>query len=182
MTNDQTFELKNRKLIDFAESLFTTLRERSSECEEIRQVPEKTITDLVNGGIMRSTVPRRLGGGEIDYRTAMLICAAISRGCGSTGLVVANMLGCALTTALWPEQAQRDVWGNSIDTIVTGTLIFPKGRAKIVNGGYVLSGNGTSNGGFTPPMDCRDNPRRRALHQTKWHISTPARDVLLLRR
>ena len=140
MTNDQNFEAKNRKLIDFAENLFTTLRERASECEEIRQVPNKTITDLVDGGLIRSTVPRRLGGGEIDYRTAMLICAAISRGCGSTGLVAANMLGCALTTALWPEQAQRDVWGNSIDTIVTGTLIFPKGRAKEVDGGYVLSG------------------------------------------
>ena len=140
MTNDQKFEAKNRKLIDFAENLFTTLRERVSECEEIRQVPEETIADLVDGGLIRSTVPRRLGGGEIDYRTAMLICAAISRGCGSTGLVAANMLGCALTTALWPEKAQRDVWENSIDTIVTGTLIFPKGRAKEVDGGYILSG------------------------------------------
>ena len=111
MTNDQKFEAKNRKLIDFAENLFTTLRERVSECEEIRQVPEETIADLVDGGLIRSTVPRRLGGGEIDYRTAMLICAAISRGCGSTGLVAANMLGCALSQQPYGLKKHKEMFG-----------------------------------------------------------------------
>jgi len=140
MNNIDKFESLNRKLINFSENLFPTLRERAAECEENREIPERTIEDLINGGIIRSTVPNRLGGYEVDYRTAMSICSAISRGCGSTGLVAANMLGCALTTALWPEKAQRDVWNKSIDTIVTGTLIFPKGVAKKVDGGYVLSG------------------------------------------
>ncbi len=140
MDSVEKSESSKRKLIEFSESLFPILRERATDCEENREIPERTIEDLMNGGIIRSTVPNRLGGYEVDYRTAMSICAAISRGCGSTGLVVANMLGCALTTALWPEKAQSDVWGKSIDTIVTGTLIFPKGIAKTVDGGYVLSG------------------------------------------
>ena len=138
-TNDKR-ESVGRKLIEFSESLYHTLRDRAVECEEKRDISDRTIEDLVNGGLIRSTVPKRLGGYEIDYRTAMLICAAISRGCGSTGLVAANMLGCTLTTALWPEQAQSDVWNESIDTIVTGTLIFPKGVAQKVEDGYILSG------------------------------------------
>ncbi len=140
MHNVDQLEPVNKKLIEFSKNLFPTLRERALECEEKRDVPDRTIEDLVSGELIRSTVPKRLGGYEVDYNTAMLICAAISQGCGSTGIVVANMLGCTLTTALWPEQAQSDVWGKSIDTIVTGTLIFPKGVAQKVKDGFILSG------------------------------------------
>ena len=128
------------ELISYAEYLIPKLRNRAPSCEKTRRLSDETISDLVQGGLIRSTVPKRLGGSEIDYHTAMLICAAISRGCGSTGLVTANMLGCTLTAALWPEKAQDEIWGKSIDTIITGTLIFPKGKAKKVEGGYILSG------------------------------------------
>ena len=95
------------KLIEYSESLIPELRKRVTSCERLRQVPDKTIEDSIQGGLIRSTPPKRLGGDEIDYHTAMQICANISRGCGSTGIVVANMMGCTLTAALWPEEAQN---------------------------------------------------------------------------
>ena len=128
------------KLIEYSKSLIPTLRGRVPSCEALRHVPNETIEDVIRGGLIRSTAPKRLGGGEINYHTAMQICAAISYGCGSTGIVVANMMGCTLTAALWPEEAQNVIWKDSVDTIITGTLIFPKGEARRVKGGYVLSG------------------------------------------
>lgn len=128
------------KLIKYSKNLIPTLRKRVPSCEALRHVPNETIEDVIRGGLIRATAPKRFGGAEIDYHTAMEICTAISSGCGSTGIVVANMMGCTLTASLWPEEAQNEIWKESVDTIITGTLIFPKGRAKRVDGGYLLSG------------------------------------------
>ena len=62
MDSVEKSESSKRKLIEFSESLFPILRERATDCEENREIPERTIEDLMNGGIIRSTVQNRLGG------------------------------------------------------------------------------------------------------------------------
>jgi 3-hydroxy-9,10-secoandrosta-1,3,5(10)-triene-9,17-dione monooxygenase len=41
---------------------------------------------------------------------------------------------------MWPKQAQDEVWGQSPDNVIGSALIFPRGRAHKVDGGYKLSG------------------------------------------
>jgi len=41
---------------------------------------------------------------------------------------------------MWPKQAQDEVWGQSPDNLIGSALIFPRGRAQKVEGGYKLSG------------------------------------------
>ena len=123
-----------------AEALIPTLRARAAETEALRRIPDETIADLVDSGLIRATLPARLGGAEVDYRTMMEIVALIARGCASTGWVYCNLASCTFKLALWPRQAQNDIWDADRDALLTGNLIFPCGKAERVEGGYRLSG------------------------------------------
>ena len=122
------------------EALVPVLRERSVEAETLRRLPDETARDLVDSGLIRATLPSRLGGNEIDYRTVMELVATLAHGCGSTAWVACNFMSCTFKLALWPREAQDEVWNGSLDALLTGTLVFPAGRAKRVDGGYRLSG------------------------------------------
>jgi len=41
---------------------------------------------------------------------------------------------------MWPQRAQDEIWGESPDNLIGSALIFPRGRARPVPGGYRLSG------------------------------------------
>ena len=123
-----------------AEALIPVLRERAPAAEALRRLPDETVRDLVETGLIRATLPSRLGGTEVDYRTMMELVAILAHGCASTAWVACNFLSCTFLLALWPREAQDEIWSDSLDTILTGTLIFPAGRAKRVDGGYRLSG------------------------------------------
>ena len=127
-------------LLARAEALIPVLRERAAEAEALRRIPDETIADLIESGLMRATLPARVGGSEVNYRTMMELVALISRGCGSTGWVYCNLASCTFKLALWPRQAQDEIWDADKDALLTGNLIFPCGKAERVDGGYRLSG------------------------------------------
>ena len=127
-------------LLARAEALAPALRERAPATEALRRIPDETIADLVESGLIRATLPARRGGAEVGYRAMMEIVAALSRGCASTGWVYCNLASCTFKLALWPERAQDEIWSADRDALLTGNLIFPCGKATRVEGGYRLSG------------------------------------------
>ena len=128
-------ELKAR-----AEALIPVLRERAPRAEELRRLPDETIADLHRTGLFRVLQPKRVGGSELPFRSLVELVAIISRGDASTGWVLANLAAHHWLAAMWPEQAQDEVWGVSPDHLIGSALIFPRGRARPVEGGYRLSG------------------------------------------
>ena len=132
--------LDRETLLARAEALIPVLRERAATAEELRRLPDETIADLIESGLMRATLPARLGGAEVDYRTMMEIVALLSRGCGSTGWVYCNLASCTFMLALWPRKAQDEIWDADRDALMAGSVIFPCGKARRVDGGWRLSG------------------------------------------
>jgi 3-hydroxy-9,10-secoandrosta-1,3,5(10)-triene-9,17-dione monooxygenase len=123
-----------------ARTLVPTLRARAVECEELRRVPDASIADLHKSGLFRMLQPKRVGGSELPYRALVDLCAILAEGCGSTSWVVANLASHHWMLAMWPEQAQNEVWGESPDHLIGSALVFPSGKATAVTDGYVLSG------------------------------------------
>ena len=132
--------LDRETLLARAEALIPTLRARVPEAEALRRIPDETIADLIESGLMRATLPARCGGSEVNYRTMMEIVALLARGCASTGWVYCNLASCTFKLALWPKEAQDEIWDADKDALLTGNLIFPCGKAQRVDGGYRLSG------------------------------------------
>jgi 3-hydroxy-9,10-secoandrosta-1,3,5(10)-triene-9,17-dione monooxygenase len=123
-----------------AEGLVPVLRERAPRAEELRRLPDETIADLHRTGLFRILQPGRVGGSELPFRSIVELVAVIGRACGSTAWVLANLAAHHWLLGMWAPKAQDEIWGESPDNLIGSALIFPRGRAKRVEGGYRLTG------------------------------------------
>ena len=128
------------ELVARAEALIPVLRERAERAEELRRLPDETIADLHSSGLFRMLQPARVGGSELPYRALFELSAVIGQGCGSTAWVLANLAAHHWLLGMWHPEAQDEIWGESPDNLIGSALIFPRGRARRVPGGYRLSG------------------------------------------
>jgi 3-hydroxy-9,10-secoandrosta-1,3,5(10)-triene-9,17-dione monooxygenase len=128
------------ELLQRAEALVPVLRERAGKAEELRRMPDETIEDLHRTGLFRILQPKRVGGSELPFRAIVELVATIGRGDGSTAWVLANLAAHHWLLGMWPPKAQDEIWGESPDNLIGSALIFPRGRAHRVEGGYRLSG------------------------------------------
>lgn len=133
-----------------AETLVPVLQQRARACEELRRVPDETIADLHASGLFRMLQPRRVGGSELPYRALVELGAIVSEGCGSTGWVLTNLASHHWMLGMWPKEAQDEVWGAAPDALIGSAFVFPSGRARAVEGGYVLSGRWPFSSGIDP--------------------------------
>src|SRR4029077_10706155 len=138
------------ELLARAEALIPVLRERAPHAEELRRLPDETIADLHSTGLFRMLQPARVGGSELPYRALFELTAVIGQGCGSTAWVLANLAAHHWLLAMWHPEAQDEIWGESPDSLISSTLIFARGRARRVEGGYRLSGRWPFSSGVDP--------------------------------
>src|ERR1700744_1125150 len=124
-----------------AEALIPKLRERASRTEELRRLPPETERDLHESGLFRVVQPKRVGGSEFDY-VALVDCAdRLGRGDGSVAWNFANLSSHHWMLAMFDKPAQDLVWNENPDALIASSFIFPAGRARKVDGGYLLSGS-----------------------------------------
>jgi 3-hydroxy-9,10-secoandrosta-1,3,5(10)-triene-9,17-dione monooxygenase len=137
-------------LLSRAEALVPVLRERAAEAEELRRLPDATVADLHRTGLFRILQPKRVGGSELPFRSIVELVSVIARGCGSTAWVLANLAAHHWLLGMFPAQAQDEIWGASPDNLIGSALIFPRGRARKVPGGYRISGRWPFSSGVDP--------------------------------
>jgi 3-hydroxy-9,10-secoandrosta-1,3,5(10)-triene-9,17-dione monooxygenase len=127
-------------LVDKARSLVPKLRERAKETEEIRRIPEATIKELKETGMFKLLRPQRYGGLQTNMRTYADCIIEISRGCASTGWIVAL---CAIRELMvaesFTEKTHLEIFGeNEEDVLFAGVYEPRKCIAKKVDGGYLV--------------------------------------------
>ena len=138
------------ELLTRAEALVPVLRERAGRTEELRRLPDETIDELHRAGLFRILQPKRVGGSELPFRSIVELVSIIGKGDGSTAWVLANLAAHHWMLAMFPKQAQDEVWGQSPDNLIGSALVFPRGRACRVEGGYRLSGRWPFSSGVDP--------------------------------
>ena len=129
------------QLRERARALVPVLRERASRTEELRRIPDETLNDMHAAGLFRMLQPQRVGGSELSYEAIVELTAIIGRGCGSTAWVLANLANHHWMLALWPRDAQNEIWGVSADALIGSALMFPAGHAERDGHGFRLSGH-----------------------------------------
>lgn len=133
-----------------AEALVPSLRARAQACEDLRRLPDETVADLHASGLFRVLQPQRVGGSELPYRALVELGAILAEGCGSTGWVFTNLASHHWMLGMWPKEAQDEAWGGSPDDLISSAFVFPSGRARAVEGGYLLSGRWPFSSGVDP--------------------------------
>jgi 3-hydroxy-9,10-secoandrosta-1,3,5(10)-triene-9,17-dione monooxygenase len=128
-------------MIARAKALIPQLRNRASRTEELRRLPPETERDLHDTGLFRIVQPKRVGGSEFDY-VALVDCAeAIGRADASAAWNFANLASHHWMLGMFDQHAQDMVWNKDANALIASSFIFPAGRARKVDGGYVLRGS-----------------------------------------
>ncbi|TAL22445.1 MAG: flavin-dependent monooxygenase [Frankiales bacterium] len=127
------------KVLAAVGDLLPGFRERAAAAEAERRVPAESIAELTEAGVFALLQPVRYGGLEADPVDFYEVVRAVASADGSTGWV-ASVVGIhPWQLALFPEQAQDDVWGTDPRTLVSSSYA-PTGQLTPVEGGYRANG------------------------------------------
>ncbi|MFB4317660.1 3-hydroxy-9,10-secoandrosta-1,3,5(10)-triene-9,17-dione monooxygenase oxygenase subunit [Actinomadura sp. 21ATH] len=129
----------SEQVLEAVRALLPAVAERAGEAERARRLPDATIKELAGTGFFRLLQPKRYGGYEadpVDFYTAV---KEIATACGSTGWVASVVGVHPWQLALFPDEAQREVWGEDENTRISSSYA-PTGTITPVEGGYRVSG------------------------------------------
>lgn len=151
----------NNQVLEAVRGLLPGIAERARSVDEKGRIPAETIRELTAAGVYRMLQPVRYGGAENDPVAFYAVIRAIAGACGSTGWVSAVLGIHPWQLGLFPDEAQREVWGvgagvdgggaggggadvdggggGDPDALVSSSYA-PMGRLVPVEGGYEVSG------------------------------------------
>lgn len=191
------------ELVERARAMIPTLKARARKATEIRRVPDETIAEMHEAGFFRILQPKRWGGYEMHPNVFFDVQKLLAEGCMSTGWVYGVVGGHPYELALFPDQAQQDVWSED-NSILISSSYQPVGKVEHAEGGFYLSGRwGFSSGSdhcqwvllgaVVPPAKEGDAPDMRTFLvprtdytiEDAWHVfglqGTGSQDIVVNR-
>lgn len=114
--------------------------------QQHRDLAPDLVAALHDAGLFRLYQPKRWGGAELDPREFWSIQAILAECCLSTAWVQGVLSVQSFLLALFPEQAQADVWGHDTTALVSSSF-QPTGKVTAAGDGYTLSGHWTFSSG-----------------------------------
>ncbi len=128
------------ELLRIACDLVPVFRNRAAQTEELRRLPDESISDLLASGLYRIGLPVRYGGLDVSYGLMHQTAAELGRGCPSTAWCYGLWAGHAWLVGYWPQEAQEEVFGEDPDALVSSSLNPGRSTCVPVDGGYRLTG------------------------------------------
>jgi len=125
--------------LDRVHALLPAVRERARHAEQLRRLPDETFEDFQAAGLFRCLQPKRYGGYELDPGTLYRAIMEVGTACGSSAWILGVVGVHNWHLALFPPQAQDDVWGEDT-SVQLSTSLAPTGTVERVDGGFRLRG------------------------------------------
>ena len=127
-------------LIARAQALALKLRERAVRAERDRNIPQDSVDEFIDAGLIHTLQPKRWGGYELDHEVAFDIAVELGRStCGSSAWCLNYLADHACMLALFPEEAQHDVWSCDKAACIA-TSAAPTGKVSAAPAGHRLDG------------------------------------------
>jgi len=192
----------HERLVAKAHAMKPTLAARVAQADDLRRVPDETIADFREAGFFRMLQPARWGGLEVDPRTFFEVQMTVASACPSSAWVLGVVAVHAWQLALFPLQAQEDVWAQDAGTLISSSYA-PTGKVtRAPGGGYRISGRWSFSsgcdhcqwvflGGLVPPETEGAPPEMRTFLVPRsdyriddnWHVAglkgTGSKDVVV---
>ncbi len=128
------------ELVARARALAPKLRERAVRAERDRNIPQESVDEFIEAGLIHTLQPKRWGGYEHDHEVAFDIAVELGKStCGSSAWCLNYLADHACILALFPEEAQHDVWSRDKAACIA-TSAAPTGKVAPAPGGYRLDG------------------------------------------
>jgi 3-hydroxy-9,10-secoandrosta-1,3,5(10)-triene-9,17-dione monooxygenase len=123
-----------------ARAMVPLLRERAAGVEKARMLTRENEQLLHDSGLFRFHQPRAFGGMELDFVAIVDITAELARGCPSTAWNVGNLACHHWILGYYDQATQHEVWDVNPDALIASSIALAAGRARQVDGGFVVSG------------------------------------------
>jgi 3-hydroxy-9,10-secoandrosta-1,3,5(10)-triene-9,17-dione monooxygenase len=107
--------------------------------EELGHLPEESARAIRDAGVIRMLQPKAFQGDEAHPAEFFRVVLEIGRRCGSSGWVAGVVGVHPHGLARGDERMQAEIWAKDPDTWVASPYA-PLGRARRVDGGYILNG------------------------------------------
>lgn len=114
------------------------LAERARHAEDIRRLPDDTLTDLAASGFTELLVPKRFGGEQAAFPEILDPVRRMAHGCTSSAWTIGFYTLHNWMLALFGEQAQQEAFSNR--PFLAPAPLAPTGRGVPVDGGIRLTG------------------------------------------
>jgi alkylation response protein AidB-like acyl-CoA dehydrogenase len=127
------------RILQAVRDLAPAISGRSAEIEAARRIPLDLLNELITAGCFRMLVPRSHGGEEIDLLSSIEILETLATADSAVGWTV--MIGCETPQllALLPRRSFDALYADGPDVIMGGGFA-PQGEARVVAGGYRVTG------------------------------------------
>lgn len=126
-------------LLDRIRPLLPGIRERAARTEAERRVPDETVKELLETGLLRALQPARYGGLEAEPLALYEAVTEVATVCASTAWILGVVGVHDWQLALFAEEAQQDVWRDDPATLISSSYA-PTGQVERVDGGFKLKG------------------------------------------
>src|SRR6187399_1303754 len=123
-----------------ARDIVPMLRDRAQASEDARVLTRGNEQLLHETGLFRFHQPKVFGGMELDFVAVVDIPAEIARGCPSTAWNVGNLACHHWILGYYDPETQHEVWDANPDALIASSIALAAGRARKVEGGFVVSG------------------------------------------
>jgi len=122
-----------------ARALQPLLTREGDEVNRRRELTPPIVAALKEGNFFRMLQPRSIGGIELKPSDFSRVTEAIAAADGSTGWVVCQSNGCAMSAAYLDPRVAREIFGQ-VDGILAWGPVGSPSEAQPVDGGYCISG------------------------------------------
>jgi alkylation response protein AidB-like acyl-CoA dehydrogenase len=123
-----------------ARELAPMLAAASDEIEELRELPERIVEALIEGGFFRMLLPRSLGGAELHPLTYVQVLEEIAKADPSTAWCLGQNSGCSMSAPYLDPAVAREIFGPRRGILAWGPDLPGTGRGVAVEGGIRVTG------------------------------------------
>ena len=133
-------EIERPDLVATARELAPIVREAADEADRERRLPERVAQAMAKAGLYRTSVAIACGGYECDPVTTIKVIEAIAEVDGATGWnLMIGLEGAGIASGAVSHMAAEEVFLGNPTSILCGA-VNPLGRARAVEGGWIVSG------------------------------------------
>jgi len=139
--------IEENEIERFAREISGLAREQAGETESGRRLSEKLVAELCDSGLLRAGAPVEVEGSELAPATALRCAEEVARGDASAGWCVSIAITSSLLAAYLPPEARDELFGGGKG--IAAGVWAPRGKARPVDGGVVVSGRWAFCSGIT---------------------------------
>ncbi|WP_148305377.1 acyl-CoA dehydrogenase family protein [Mycobacterium asiaticum] len=138
MTSTRVMSLDDARQV--AERLAAAVSERRLAGEQARRLPEATIGEFVDSGLLRMNQAARWGGRELGSRAVVELVSAVAEGDGASGWVFGLLASHFWLGSVFDLEAQYDMWGEDPNALMSSSFAAEASDVSACDGGVRVSG------------------------------------------